>query len=562
MTKYFTALLFLVAWPSFAADLNGYTTQYECRAGGTNCNVDVASLARQSCQQTISTSMSWSSINWSNNVICIEAGDHTAKGTLTLGSSGTSGTRKVLRYTRTNDNDDEPWNQGNNQAKIKAMDTNGNDYWIVQRITIDPNTSGSTVGLNSSAGSSYNIFNRMLIQRTNAEAVVIDGDFASPTASTNNTLQNSVIRSTVPSTGAYESQCVTIGSTANTHLVNNEEYDCNKGSHIPGNTSTEGVVIENSDIYVSPDGRTDCNGNYTPTGNCSRMEALISWKSGGTSGNPNKIIHNRLWGGRYSDGNLIQAGDMPDISISNQDINGEQNPNAGADYVLVQNNIIFDSELGIMNYWDGPDHNSVIGNILYDLKCRRGSCNEAGGLDFYRIKSSEFYLNTIVDATPWLTWGSGVTNSDMRCNVVIASGSKSGSSGSGTQIDYNAYYDATNSDETTKLVSNGTRANSRAYSIGATVFPATRNNYIYLATTTGTTAGSEPTWCTELGCTVDDGSVTWRAIRGPYTFWRKLRTIPEQVTIPYVRVHISAPEAGFCPSSFANRYGIGIDNIQ
>ena len=36
--------MLFVAWPSFAADPNGYTAQYECRAGGQYCNVDVTAL--------------------------------------------------------------------------------------------------------------------------------------------------------------------------------------------------------------------------------------------------------------------------------------------------------------------------------------------------------------------------------------------------------------------------------------------------------------------------------------------------------------------------------------
>ena len=141
MKKYFAALLmFFVVWPSFAADLNGYTAQYECRAGGAYCNVDVASLGNRACDQTIKASTPWSSINWSNNTICIEAGDHTSKGTLTIPSSasGKPGNYKVLRYYRAGDSDDEPWKQsGANRAILQNIDVQGG-YWIIHRISFDP----------------------------------------------------------------------------------------------------------------------------------------------------------------------------------------------------------------------------------------------------------------------------------------------------------------------------------------------------------------------------------------------------------------------------------------
>ena len=101
MKKYFAALLILLffAWPSFAADLNGYTAQYECRAGGAHCDVDVVSLSQRECDQKISASTAWSSINWSSNTICIEAGDHTSKGTLTIPSSASGCSPTIPRCT-------------------------------------------------------------------------------------------------------------------------------------------------------------------------------------------------------------------------------------------------------------------------------------------------------------------------------------------------------------------------------------------------------------------------------------------------------------------------------
>ena len=558
-------VLLLAASPAFAADANGYTAKYECRAGAPYCNVDVSALVNQSCQQIISASTPWSNINWSNNVICIEAGDHTAKGRLVLQSSGTSGARKVLRYFRSNDTDDDPWNQSAaTQARLYAIDANAKKYWLIHRLTIDPSY-GSTNGVELLDGSNGNILNRMLIQRTDGRLVEIYGN--------NNTVQNSVLRTTKTRNDALENQCISIANATNTTIVNNEAYDCNKASHIPGNSPSPGTVLENNDFYVSTAGYTDCNGRFTPTGSCSIMEALISWKSGGSSDNPSKIIHNRLWGTRWADGNLIQAGDSPAISLS-----ATGDGDAGADYVVVQHNIITDSEVGIWNYWGGPDHNSILGNLLYGIKDRTPNLGgESGALTNWRMNNSEFYFNTVIDSSPWLRTNLAAAYNDVRCNVVINSGAQSGDNGPGVQIDYNAYYGVSSvSDSHAITRSLVTRTSSADYGTGTIlrtgdtgqcVSGAESACFLFLVTQGGRTAATAPAYCTTLGCTVTDGTVQVKAIRGPYVYARKLKTSPsgEIAVVPYARVHVSAPETGGCPSSTdparpGSRSDIGIDN--
>lgn len=567
MKRLFACTLLLIATaPSLAADSNGYSAQYECRAGGPNCNVDVVALGNRSCDQTIAPSTPWSSINWSNNTICLEAGDHTGKGTLNLGASGTAGTYKVLRYYSSNDTNDDPWNQGSNQAKIFSVNANGNDYWILNRLTIDPNN-GTTNGIDLPSGSTYNIISRTLLQKTNGRLVEIAGD--------NNTVQNSVLRTTwTPGPVAQENQCLSVNNASNVHVVNNEIYDCNKAISSPAGSPIPGTVIENNDLYVSPAGRTDCNGNYSSNGTCSVMEAVVSWKSGGSISNISRIIHNRIWGSRYADGNLVQSGDSPAISIS-----ARGDGDDGTDYTLVKDNIIFDQEIGIWNYWGGPDHNSVIGNTLWDIKDRNPNFGyEKGALTNWRMTSLELYLNTVIDATPWLTLVND-ENNDLRCNVIISAGANNGSGGSGTQLDYNTYYDTASAGEA-NVFTNGvsTRANSTTYSVGAIIRTGAASScsvatsttcFFYKVTVAGTSAGSPPNYTTTLGATNTDGTMTVQAIRGPYSFKRKLKTVSggETVVIPYARPHTSAPEYAACPgvgnsSRPGTRADIGIsDNL-
>ena len=157
--------------PVGAADSNGYSAQYECRAGGPNCNVDVAALAALPCDQIIKTGTSptnsWSAINWANNVICIEVGDHAGRGELSLGSSGAAGARKVLRgVTASGGVPSDPWSDSA-RAAIQRLTTNDHDYWVISRLSSDHN--GSDVyRMKVTGGSSHVIVDRVLIENYNS----------------------------------------------------------------------------------------------------------------------------------------------------------------------------------------------------------------------------------------------------------------------------------------------------------------------------------------------------------------------------------------------------------
>jgi hypothetical protein len=565
-------VLLLAASPAFAADANGYTAQYECRAGGPNCNVDVVSLTQQSCQQTISAGTSWSSINWSNDVICIEAGDHTYKGPLTIRSSGTASKRKVLRYSRVNDNDDEPWNQsGANRAMLSQLVLDGADFWIVHRLTIDANNASvKALHLMGGTNSDNNIFNRMLVERAADANVLFD--------STNdyNTLQNSVVRNVTLVPGA-DNDCVQVGGGSNNTVVNNEIYNCSsKGIYTWANGWADGTVIENNDVYVTAERYSDCNGNLTPSDSnapCAAFETGIGTKAASTDiTKPYRIIHNRVWGGRKTDTRLCCSSGTEGQMVSISDGVGDGAGTSTSDFVLFQNNIISDGQIALQHPRTGPKQNSYIGNLFHRLR-RFNTGLSAIAMDLGRADAEEIYLNTVVDVQNYYM-SIGQTNGDVRCNVFIDAGTKDGSTiGTGSQVDNNAFYGSTkytaNGSDNNVDVALKTRANSTAYSVGDIVRTASAASclsqsnsacFLYRVTKSGVSAGSSQSYCTTLGCVTVDGTVELQAVRGPYSYRRKLRTVPggEVQVVPYASAHRASPDAGACPADFSARRGIGI----
>lgn len=564
-------LLTAPALPSFAADQNGYTAQYECRAGAPHCNVDVAALSARSCDQIIAPSTPWSSINWSNTIICIEAGNHTGKGALTIPThaNGRVGAHKVLRYYRPGDNGDQPWQQSDsNQAKINRLVIEG-DYWLIDRIAF-PSQSGSQPPRMEFRASGSNdvrdiIVNRVLIEGGGAGShyygIATNGDFSQDYQGLS--IQNSVLRNLGPYASGAEAIGISLhvgDSSRNSrfYIVNNEIYDWvshpiqigrNELPVIPG------IAVENNDLYVTP-------ALHRPDGR-GASEAPLSIKVSGTAALPTRIMHNRIWGARWTDTGICCTGESGQAITTYNTLN----------YLLVHNNVIGESHTGSYP----TDRSSWIGNIFYSIKkyyeCGDGWCNshalQWGG------NAAEVYFNTVID-NPSYSFSIGQqSDGDIKCNVLIAASGRDpwngpGTSGS-TEIDHNAFY------ETPKFTSNGgdnnivaaikMRQDSTAYGVGDVIrtgpvesctTDANDGCFLYRVVVAGTSAASRPNYCTSAACTTEDGGVMLQAIRGPYTFHRKLRTGPETRTIPYARVYTSAPEASRCPTNYNVKRGTGI----
>ncbi|MBI3899622.1 MAG: hypothetical protein HY308_15195 [Gammaproteobacteria bacterium] len=570
-----TTALLLAFGASFseAADQNGYVAKYECRAGGAFCNVDIQALTSAACQQTVTTADSnWDKItrNTGSRYFCIEAGDHRAKGPLVLNFSGTATERKVLRYYRSGDDNNEPWAQGSTQAKLIRLELKDARYWLVHRLTVAGTEIGPSVQTAKGTNTTNNIFNRILAEGGGGGTwgIIRLGDLSN----NSNVLQNSVVRNGHVEPGD-DAGCVDIQGASNLWVVNNEIYNCTKQISVEENAPVPGGVIENNDVYLTTSFYTDCHGNDNPNGPCSKAENGIAFKAGSqTSTQPVLVVQNRIWGLRPSDTAACCGGGAEGQSIS-MSVGGPAGGTPGTDWMVIQNNIIMDAQHGITGtgYGTATRNNnvSIVGNVLYKFR-RYNPSFGSGAFLFENFSKTEVYLNTIIDATGPQGWSSvgPEESNDLRCNAIVASNAKSGAYSTTTQVNNNAYYGTPTSGEsslvslTVKTATGGTayQAGDIVRTAAASTCTATTNSacYLYKVVTAGTSAGSTPAYCTSLGCTMTDGSVRLQAIRGPYEFKRRLRTGPESFVIPYARVHSDATEAFACPATYATRTGIGI----
>ena len=569
---------FLVSNLAKAADVNGYTAQYECKAGGANCNVDVVSYGNAACQQTIHVSDAWSTINWAADVICIEAGDHTAKGTLTLGSSGTSGTRKVLRYYRSGDTDDDPWDQSDaNKVKIADFKCLEKDYWIIHRLTFWQTSANNQFDNN---GCQYMIYNRMLVDGRDLNPTasrplwLIKG--VSPDYRSNDftTVQNSVIRSSGKRANS-DLHCINAGGK-DVRFVNNEIYDCGgDGIVMDDGSDPFRNIVENNDVYQTSNYLIACDGSAGTTCNCGEDGVDVKDNSN-TVAELIQVIHNRIWGQRTTYETCSGSGSY------GYGINS--GGTAATEYVLIKNNIVMSTANGINMRNDVSHHRSAIGNLLYDINHGHAPSDVPSNGDgdhsiAFRYDGSadygEAYLNTVISSEEGFVFSSGETNHDILCNTFIDVSSirkDTNVLGTGSIVDYNVFYGTT--EYTTESPDNdlgnytlNTRANSQAYNLGdiirTTATPpedGTAGDFLYRVTTAGTSAGSPPAYCTTLGCSTTDGTMVVQAIRGPYSFYSNLRTTPVLVYIPYAKVHNSAPEYAYCPNTTGSNTGRGIND--
>ncbi len=546
------------------ADLNGYVSEYECTLNGTQCDVDIDTYVACSCDATVDDSLTEAQIefliNGGDDCVCVEAGDYRSKGTINITAVGTSGTRKVLKYYNASDSGADPWSQSvGDRARFGEIDIDG-DYWIVHRISVDPLTALAALEVNGT----NNILNRIYVYDGEAAGLL---KFNS--GSDNSTLQNSVIADTgIPFTNS-DKHCINFQAVDDLFIVNNEIYNCAGDGIQRGNSSSNRntSVLENNDFYLTTAYYSDGSGNLDPLGNEACAENAIDYKGdGATSGaGMARMYNNRMWGFKPTDTQCAGTGSNGNAIVLNEASSGSGTDNAYGD---ISANIIFDTEQGLVCANNSPSDYAINLNIFARF--------EQQGVNLSQCQDMEMYLNTFVGTgTRWLAIGGTSPNKDIRCNTVIDSTEVTGSISGGVQMSHNVYVGTNDSGETNNLQENLlTRANNTSYTANdimrlnsdldqCTTFTDS-DCFLYQAQNSGTSAASQPSFCTSANCTTTDGAITWKSIAGPYQFYRKLRTSPELVVLPYARPYEDFPGITpyYCPSGFASRTGVGPNDKQ
>jgi hypothetical protein len=326
-----------------------------------------------------------SEIDWhAYDVFCVRAGNYTTWGELQIDEvDGTANKPKVLRYYDPVDaappHPVERTHDFAHEAVFQNFRLIRSDNWIFDGLTIRNSPNANRV-----FDSSNNVFNRLLIEGGDTSLIRISGD------SDNNVVQNSVLRNHSDKAIQEDRVCILLYTQdtdhkglkiENTHIVNNEIYNCNDGvslldSSVDHPVFYPGTIVENNDIYITDELYTDCMGNRDPNGACACAENAIDIKA--TISEENlanqetwvRLINNRIWGYRYTD----ETNDGQGNRLCGSGDNGPAIRSHNFSQALViQGNVIMNSSKGFSISGIEKSHppatnHSFVNNLLYNIR--------------------------------------------------------------------------------------------------------------------------------------------------------------------------------------------------
>lgn len=576
-----------------AEDLNGYLDPYlqPILESGDTARTGWTGHTLPACDQVLDDAISnWSSVTQTNTRICLKVGDYTGLGTLALTASGTAGTRKWLTCVKSDGSTsaDDPWTVTEaNRCKIHKISTSTSPFWILYKITGDQdnaNNNAPVISGGNGDSTSDIIISNVLIQDFNCTGSC--GAILARSAHPDWLVQYTVIRQGDIVFQDDNNAMQVHGDATNFTVASSEIYNTTKNFFCSAaNTGCPGMIVSNSDLYFTSDWYTDCSGNFTPTGNCVAGKTTMSLKGSGTVSNNATISHNRFWGNRPGDTGICCTSTSRGMAISlSNNTAGEKS----ADYTLIQNNIFQNGEQSIAVTRSGPDHHAIVGNIFYDMRDFGGQGNPHCVAFSQDGSDSEIYLNSFIQCddnnennSNWLVIDSSASHADIRCNVVIDSGTHTATQAGDTEFDYQVYYNVTTDFGETNVINKATNlvTGSLCTALGCTstgIDTSGRSVDDVVRTSNDPAAdcaadADQDCYLYKVDTVGVSGSVT--AFRGPLSYWRKLLTVPEQKFIAYATVSADAPEAAnpagprdtWCPGAgdadqLGSRTSIGVND--
>ena len=359
----------------------------------------------------------------SRRVFCVDPGDYRSAGKLLLTASGTSSSRRFLRFHAPLGAHQKAIHR-TQRAIFESIQLVQASWWVIQGIVVEPQDP-ATVFLMKVDGGDHNVLDGNLIDasqqwnETRHVGVAIASWQSDP--ATYNSVQANVVRGGNRSrlgldyTGIAVSSSVYAGANNDFNkILDNEIYDWGDGIQLSGDTTCSnagrprGTWIEGNDIYITAAKRADClTGLPDPGGECSCSEDGIDLKvdPGSEARFWTRITNNRLWGfrptaqvscgGSGSNGQAITAG------------------NTCPGHVFVGNNVIMDVTTGVLvhgSQW------ILAGNLFHDVR----NAGEVGGSAIHPSPLAtglEIQFNTVVGVDD--AYDDASKKTDTRCNAVI-----------------------------------------------------------------------------------------------------------------------------------------------
>jgi hypothetical protein len=414
-------------------DMTGDVSAYEVAVELPACD------ANNSEVQFIRTDEDWRMINdTSKRIFCVQPGNYTKLGLVSLSANGTSTFPRYLRYYNPENPTDttHPANASEtNRAVVVQLRLNGASWWIVDGLTFRTQATrgGAARGtVRIRANSDNNIFNRVLIENGREMFEIQDrSDF--------NVLQNSVIRN-AHLRQDLDSHCAIIfNNIKGNRFVNNELYNCTDGIQFWKGTSEADIanwdiketVIYNNDFYVTQAFLDTCFVPLNAGAGCIENAIDIKMTTDESTATMNRTLikNNRMSG--YPSGAVIMHHPYT----------------RGID---IQDNIIFDSDGGVSLLKSGGGDITISNNLFYRIQLDANRVTvppwySSGRVFWFEgsFNDVKAFDNTVVDAGLYLYGGSKISNYQSQNNVFIDAGTwkeRNGDLQASSSVGSNAYY--------------------------------------------------------------------------------------------------------------------------